>query len=97
MIGTPDPQRLEKLANQPEPLSAHVLLAPLSHQILVPIRVAVDPAPVDLLLRSDVARLHRRHANAMLPFAEFEARYQLDFQAASFGSSARRNAIIVIR
>src|SRR5262249_29449072 len=91
------PQRVEEMADQAQSLAAHVARLALAHEALVPAREVVDPAPGDLLLRSDEAGHVVRGEHALAPVAEVVARDQLDLERAADRAGAGRGAKVMIR
>ena len=89
-------QRLHEVSDEADALAAHVLVAALAHQILIPGGIAVDPAPGILLLGGDEIGRVLRRSHLVAPGAELETGDQLRFERASRPARAGCHAQIVI-
>src|ERR1700730_3120433 len=84
------------MADQAQPLAAHVLLLALTDEVPVPAREAVDAAPANLLFHRHEAGDVMRRQDAFAPFAKIESRDEVDLHRSPYRVRARRLAIIMI-
>src|SRR3954471_18098815 len=84
------------MANETQPLAAHVARLALAHQILIPLREVVDAAPRDLLLGGDETGHVVRVEHALAPVAEVVARDELHFERTAHRAGAGSSAEIVV-
>jgi hypothetical protein len=84
------------MADQAEPLAAHVLPLALAHEVRVPARDAVDAAPGDLLFGDDKTGYVIGYRDALPPVAELEAGDQLGLDRPAHRLGARRGTVIMV-
>ncbi len=89
-------QRLDEMADQPEPLATHVAAPALRDDGLVPLRKAIKAAPGRLFLDGDVAGHVVGNEDALAPFAKLVAGDEIGLERAAFGECARRPAKIMV-
>src|SRR6516165_4873789 len=89
-------QHLEEMADQAQPLDAHVLPSALTDEVLVPARKAVDAAPGDLLFGDHETGHVIGRWEACAPVVEIALRDQVDLKRLPDRVGAWRLAVITV-